>query len=123
MTHTLIIPSRLPGLNEIIAAAKKRRGNWNRYNDTKQQGTSGVASIIRLAKLPKIGPARYAFEWQCKDKRRNPDNITAGQKVVFDALVAAGIIPNDGWDEVRSITHTFTKGKENQVIVTITETE
>lgn len=39
MTHTLIIPSRLPGLNEIIAAMKERSGKWNRCNDTSRPTT------------------------------------------------------------------------------------
>lgn len=36
------------------------------------------------------------------------DNVCgAGQKLVLDGLVAAGILPGDGWAHVRGLEHAF----------------
>lgn len=122
MIQQLTIPGTLPDLNEMIAAAKVRRGNWCKYNDLKDHWTGVVAIYAHLQKLQPIPGAHFRFEWHRKNKRIDPDNISAGAKFVLDALVKAGIIENDGWSEVLSITHTFTKATENKVII-IMETE
>jgi hypothetical protein len=66
-----------------------------------------------------IESATFRFTWIEKDKRRNKDNIAFAKKYIFDGLVNAGIIKNDGWSEVRGFTDEFQVGKEYGVIVKI----
>ena len=69
-------------------------------------------------------PVDVHFAWECKDRRRDPDNIaSAGQKVLLDALQVAGVLPNDGWHEIASIEHNFKKSELKIDAVTITLTE
>ena len=44
---------------------------------------------------------RLAFHIVRRDCRADSDNIVAGtRKFVLDGLIEAGIIRNDGWDEI-----------------------
>jgi Holliday junction resolvase RusA-like endonuclease len=98
----LILPGTLPSLNEIINAAK---GHWNNYRELKEQYTNFVA--YRAKKLPVIQSADLTITWYCPNKRRDKDNIMAGTKFILDGLHKAKIIKNDGWSEIRNITHRF----------------
>lgn len=103
--NSFFIEGRLPGLNEIIGASRR-----NRYGAAKQKRelTSQIAMVTRLIEIPK--DARYwLFVWREPNKRRDPDNISAGTKFVFDGLQTAGVIENDGWKQVAGIIHAFAK--------------
>ena len=113
MTHTFTIPGRLPGLNEVTNA---NRTHWAAGAKQKKLFTEGIAWVLReqARHLTKpIDAAWYTFFWHCANKRRDPDNVASACKFVMDALQAAGIIRNDGWDEVVSITHLFAVDKAN----------
>ncbi|WP_447859710.1 hypothetical protein [Nitrospira calida] len=95
----LHLPGPLPGLNELVAAAKRRSGTgWNGYAALKRQWMAVLAPMIAGAKLPRLSRAWIGFRWLEPARRRDPDNIAAGgRKLVLDALVAAGVLPGDGW--------------------------
>ena len=80
-------------------------------------------TMIHAEKLPKItNKADYTFTWYRKNRRNDPDNIQVGTKYIFDGLVKAGILKNDGWNEINSITHKFEVDKDNpRVEIDITE--
>lgn len=98
----LVIPVTLPSMNEIIDAAK---GHWNNYRELKQQYTNIVA--FNAKHIPKIHCADLTITWYCKDKRKDKDNIMAGTKFILDGLQQSGRIKNDGWKQIRDITHRF----------------
>lgn len=103
------IPGELPGLNEIITAAKCHFGS---YATMKEVNTDAVCWMVKQA--PKlVNPIEVAITWYAKDKRRDPDNVMAGQKFIFDGLVKSGIIPNDTWRYVKGITHRFEIDRKN----------
>lgn len=109
---TLRLIGELPGLNEITAANRR-----NKYAGAKQKAEVETAIILQIRRQRggrPLFPRRYhwRFTWHCKDKRRDPDNIAAGVKFIFDALQTAGIITNDGWDYVATITHNFSVSEE-----------
>ena len=111
----LEINVRLPGLNEIVGAGRR-----NRYGAAKQKKefTSLVATLARGVKIPSHGEQYsdriyWLFVWREPNKRRDPDNVAAGAKFIFDGLQAAGAMENDGWKQVHAITHVFTNDKEN----------
>lgn len=122
MILRLWIPGVFPGMNEITKAAKSGRGKGNGYSRMKAANDPRVVLALRGVPFPKIGKARFAFEWHEAQRRRDPDNVTAGQKFVLDGLVKAGVIPNDGWNEVAGISHEFVVSPDRPgVVVEITE--
>jgi len=108
MVVEFTISGNLPTMNEIIAVSKQHPKSYSRM---KKDFTALV--MIHARNLPKINKADFVITWHCKDKRKDPDNLIAGQKFIFDGLTKAGIMDNDGWSEVGNITHRFEVDKRN----------
>lgn len=71
-------------------------------------------ATIHIDKEPKIeGLNNWTFTWYRKDRRNDPDNIQVGTKYILDSFVKNGIIENDGWKQINSITHKFEVDKDN----------
>jgi Holliday junction resolvase RusA-like endonuclease len=98
----LTIPGRLPGLNDMIDAA---RASLYKSAEMKQIYTDLVAWYAKSARLPHVVRADFIITWYEKDRKRDKDNIQAGQKFIFDGLVEAGVLKNDGWKQVGDVTH------------------
>jgi len=119
MTRTLTIPGRLPGLNDIIDAARR-----SRYESAamKKENTDMVAWIAKAARLPRMERVDLVITWHEPNRKRDKDNIMAGQKFIWDGLVEARVLPNDGWNQIGDITHRFDVDRVNpRVEVEITE--
>ena len=101
-------PGRLPGLNEIIAAAKR---SPYEYAKMKDRYTSEIGWLAK--KLPRYNRVDITITWYEPNLRRDPDNITGGQKFILDGLVAGGVIKDDGQRYINSITHRFEVDREN----------
>ena len=97
------IEGRLPGLNEMIDAAKKGKGKYQPYRMMKQTYTDMVAWLAK--KLPKYQQVNITITWYEPNEKRDPDNVQAGCKFILDGLVKAGTIPNDTRRYIKSITH------------------
>ena len=122
MTQRFFIPGVLPGLNEVLAAAVKRRGKWNAYNDLKASYGEYIATIIRKSKLTPIQRANISFTWCEQSQRRDKDNIRMAAKFVLDALVATKILSNDGWKQIGTLSDTFeVDGQKPGVYVELVE--
>lgn len=104
-------PGRLPGLNEIIDAAKQGKGKYQPYAIMKDHYTSEIGWLAK--KLPKYNKVDITITWYEPNLRRDPDNIMAGQKFILDGLVAGGAIPKDTRRHVNSITHIPELDREN----------
>lgn len=119
---TFTIPGQLPGMNEIIAAANKHR---MQYYDLKKTEEYFIGLEIKKAKLKPIqSQVDIKFTWLCANKKRDKDNITAGQKFIIDALKDTGIIKNDGWKYIRDITHRVDLDRKNpRIEVELTEVQ
>jgi hypothetical protein len=103
----LWVPGPLPGLNELIAAAKGAGGTGRAYSRLKRQWTETVWALAKEARIDKPGPFErpvlITFEWVEKDRRRDPDNVAAGgRKLILDGLVEAGVLAGDGWRHIRA---------------------
>lgn len=121
MTEKLIIPGELPGLNEIIAISKE---HWAKYAEEKHNRTEEIAYLAKSQIKRKYQKVDLVFTWFCKNKKRDKDNIIAGQKFILDGIVAAGVIENDGWRQVGNILHYFEVDNKNpRVEVIIKEVE
>jgi len=103
---SILIPGEFPGLNEVTAANRS-----NRYAGAsqKRRSTDAVAMYVKAHRLRPLFQRRYRwrFIWYCTDRRRDPDNIASACKFVFDGLQKAGILDNDGWQQVGEICHRF----------------
>lgn len=109
MTAGLWVPGPLPGMNELIAAAKGSGGRGAAYARIKDEWTTTVWAYAKAARLPKFpGRVVLSFRWLERDRRRDPDNVAAGgRKLVLDGLVTAGVLRGDGWRFVQSWRDSF----------------
>lgn len=116
------IPGRLPGTNEIIAAAKAGKGKYQPYSIMKSEWTHTIAWLAK--KLPAYQRVDITITWYEPDRRRDPDNITGGTKFILDSLVVAGVIKDDNQRYINSIKHLWGVDRENpRVEVQIEEAE
>lgn len=97
----LWIPGRLPGLNDIVAAAKAGRNRGAMYSEQKRAAESRIEAAIYDAELPRFERVTLAYELVeppgPQNKDRDIGNVLAGAtKYVEDALVRAGVLPTDG---------------------------
>lgn len=119
----------LPGLNEIIKAAKipsKPRRNGKRappgivYSAMKKKNTEMVeAELVAQGCIPAkpFQMIDIEFIWTEKGRARDPDNVRVGAKFVLDAMVHRGIIPDDSMKYIKLLADKFVKGSERAVIV------
>ena len=98
----LIIPGRLPGLNDMIDAA---RGNKYEAARQKKENTELVMWYAKKAKLPKMKRVNVSVVWYEPNEKRDPDNVEAGIKFLLDGLVSAGVLANDGRKQIGTIKH------------------
>jgi hypothetical protein len=96
---TLWIPGKLPGLNDIVAAAKiSRRGV---YAEMKREAERRIELAIYDACLPTMSEVWIRYEIVEPNKKRDPGNVLGGAiKFVEDALVRTGVLPNDNWGHI-----------------------
>jgi Holliday junction resolvase RusA-like endonuclease len=123
-TQHFTVIGRLPGLNELIAAAKLRyRGKNVAYGKLKAEYEQQVFWAIKQAKVKRIvRPVFITFVWVETNRRRDPDNIAAGgRKIILDALVQAGVLKNDGWSQIGGWRDQFRIAKNANISVTLEE--
>lgn len=108
----LVIKGTLPGLNDYINAERK-----NKYAaaQMKNQYQGVIATYIKkdLGKWKPRLPVWMHYTWYEKSRRRDKDNVAFAKKFIQDALVKAGTIPNDGWNEIEGFDDTFLVDAKN----------
>lgn len=119
MIQTLWIPGPVWAQNEMIAAAKKARGRV--YAAKKREWTNLVKLLAKATGLRPVARAHVTFDFRELARRRDPDNLRSSSKWILDGLVAAGVLPDDGWDEIAGFSDTWRVDKAKPgVLVTIT---
>jgi Holliday junction resolvase RusA-like endonuclease len=89
-------PGVLPGMNEIVAAAKGEGGRGTAYSRMKATYTLLIKAMARAQyKGAPFARYRLRFQWFLKDARKDPDNIIAAKKFILDGMVAAKVLAND----------------------------
>lgn len=81
------------------------------YANMKKDYTALV--FIYAQRLPKVDKADFIVTWYCKDRRKDKDGILAGLKFIFDGLVKADVLENDGWKQIGDIENKFKVDKDN----------
>lgn len=101
-TQIIFFPWSFPGMNEVIAEAKRRGKNGAYlYSTFKAKWTDQTHLLILSAGIQPVKKVFLYFQWREFNRRRDPDNIAGGgRKFILDGLVQAGILENDGWRHV-----------------------
>lgn len=108
----LIIPGRMPGLNDYIAAERT-----NRYKAAKMK-REDMDTVLCAAKgclrgWKAKGRVRMHYTWYEKDQRRDMDNVSSyGRKIIQDALVEGHYLHNDGWKDIAGFSDDFAVDKK-----------
>lgn len=94
------VPGPLPGQNTFMGKGSR----WT-YKKAKKEWAKRIGMDIAQAKLRPMRRVQIAWQWQERNRRRDPDNFTGiSKKFILDTLVGAGILPDDGWDEIAGWT-------------------
>lgn len=115
----LTIPGELVDLNTYINAERS-----NRYAGAKikREMTDYITMLAKCLKTQFRGPVHITYRWYCKDKRKDKSNIAFAKKFIEDGLVSAGVLKNDGWNDIEGFNDRFYIDKANpRVEVEITE--
>ena len=109
----IVIPGRLPGLNEYIRECRKNQYAGGKMK--KDDETRISWHINHQARDVKIDePVRMVYRWHEVNRRRDLDNISSyGRKVIQDALVACEVLPDDGWNNITGFEDYFYIDKKN----------
>ena len=103
------IPGRLPSLNQII-------------NSSRSSVYGANAEKVGAQKYIALHVPRFKIKYPCyvlvtfyePDDRRDVDNIVAGGfKLILDALVNCGVLPNDNRRWVKQITPLVFTDRDN----------
>lgn len=108
MKFIFSIPGRLVGANEVKSAD---RSHWSRGARLRKEQLQ-ICQYAILSANPQhirfLGAVGITFMWFEPNAKRDIDNVSGGgQKVILDALVLCGVIPNDTRQFVKSIYHAF----------------
>lgn len=123
MKSTFSIPGVLPGYNEMGDAA---RTHWSQAHKQKKRFTRICGQYIIACQVPFFKlPVQVHFKWIERDQRRDFDNVCAGAKLILDALVKTGRLPNDSrkWVTFISNEMAIPDKKNPRVQVTIQTVE
>lgn len=113
--NKIVIPLKgIPTLNEHD---KSNRANRFGGASMKKKATSLCTVYIRRAinqgfKIKGSLPIDLKFAWFVKDRRKDKDNIAFAKKYIFDGMIDAGLLENDGWKQIGDWEETFDIDKE-----------
>lgn len=99
----------------------RHKGGYRQYAAVKRQWHATVALLAQVARTPSFEAAHVRFEWVEPNRRRDPSNVCGGgTKILLDALQHAGVLKNDGWKQVLSLSHRWRVDAANPgVLVTL----
>lgn len=116
-SYQLTIPGRLPGLNEYTDACRTSSQKGGKMKSDAQIAVMWqIKAQLRRLRIDK--PVFMLFTFYEKDRRRDRDNVSSfARKVIQDALVAAGVLKDDGWDQITGYMDRFEVDRDNPRIV------
>jgi len=135
------IPGKVPSLNDLLdaRAAKaplirsiimrqrpvkgKRGGRFDLYNEIKQDWKARTVAAVG-SPFVRVPGAFFGYLVVEQTLKRDPSNVCSSAiKFIEDGLVAAGVIPNDGWNEVYGIRVNWIhrKGRDPGIYVVMSD--
>jgi len=117
--HIIEFEGEFETLNPYIDAERANRyaGASIKKVETERARLTALLSGVKVEKYPVI----LKFFWYRTNKRTDPDNIDFAKKFILDGLVKAGVLVDDGWDEIKEIYNKFGLSDTPSVILTIIE--
>ena len=120
----VIIKGRLTGLNEYVSAERS-----NRFKAASIKREMEEVITLCLAEACQKGtlhshtkPCELWITWVEENHRRDLDNISFATKFIQDAMVRAGVFPDDSTKFIRLIHHTVAFDPKNpRIEITIRE--
>ena len=116
----MVIPGRLPCMNDLIAA--------NRLNKYAGAGVKKKTQRqIILILQPQVQGQRFTekvnirIEYYEKDMRRDEDNVMSAAKFILDAMQDMELIPNDSRKYVHLTQEVFTDRENPRIEIEVNE--
>lgn len=109
----MMIPGRLPGLNEAFGAA--RRGKYIEAKLRNQYESLIIYCAKRdLYRWKPKGPVILHYHFFEENKRRDKDNVVGyAMKLIQDSLVKAGVLDGDGWAYIEGFDFKWSMDKKS----------
>lgn len=109
-------------MNEYSGAC---RTNAYKAAKMKREAQDTVLWSVKAHKVRKMSaPVDVHITFIEPNMRRDKDNIATGTKFILDALVEAGVLGNDNWKWIRSLSFDFRVNKKDpRIIVELKEVE
>lgn len=102
------IPGELTDLNTYINTERSNKFAGAKLKKDETQQVAWWAYDLKPMKNINL-----VINWYCKNKKKDKDNISFGIKFILDGLVKAGVIKNDGWNDIEGFQHKFYIDKDN----------
>lgn len=97
----LWVAGRLPSLNQVIEMSAGANSGWSKYGEVKKKWSQQIVLMARVKNLQPIPPSYFGYLCCEPNRRADPSNIVGGAvKVIEDALQMAGLLQNDGWNDI-----------------------
>ena len=111
-SYLVTIRGEFASLNEWVDANRTRNGAWSKGNSMKQADQKRIIRQLPKIRINKQISLQYTF--YCRNKRKDKDNVCGYfHKIFQDSLVKAGIIKNDGWDDIFDFHDAFQIDRED----------
>lgn len=91
--------------NDLMSLNEYRNTNYHYLNKVKKEWAKVIKLAVLVNRILPINNCNIIFMFHFADKRRrDPDNYSATIKFIMDALVSSGILEDDNFNYVESIT-------------------
>lgn len=108
----VVILGELSDLNNFINSQRTNRFAGAKLKKENTEKCYNEFLLAKAAGLKVTTPINLNITWYCKNKRKDKDNIAFAIKFILDGMIQAGVIPNDGWQEIAGFEHKFEIDKE-----------
>lgn len=113
----ITIQGELPDLNTYIKSVANNRYGGGKVKKAFTEDIAWQTKKYVTRKLPP--PYHITFNWFCKNKKKDPDNVIFAKKFILDGLQLSGVIPQDTWNVIGGFTDNLFVDKKNPRIEVI----
>ena len=116
----ITIIGKYPSINEYVAAC--RRNQYAGASMIKESERDIIEQLKTQKVRPFKPPIHISYFYFETSRRRDKDNISGYfHKVFQDALVKAGLLPDDGWNYISGFSDSFGTDKHPYIEIEIRE--